>query len=82
MDVDQGGGLQLVQRTLRPDAVLRSEETKIILIEFTVLWEEGCDEAFQRKSAKHQGILDDCRGKGWQAWLFPVDVCCSGFPAQ
>ncbi|RXN07805.1 hypothetical protein ROHU_035438 [Labeo rohita] len=24
----------------------------------------------------------DCRGKGWQAWLFPVEVGCRGFPAQ
>ncbi len=21
-------------------------------------------------------------GKGWQAWLFPVEVGCRGFPAQ
>ena len=86
MKVDLGGRLkfpQVVQTTLRPDAVLWSEEAKkIILIELTVPWEEGCEQAFERKSAKYQDLLHDCRGKGWQAWLFPVEVGCRGFPAQ
>ncbi|RXN28661.1 reverse transcriptase [Labeo rohita] len=86
MKVDLRERLQfppVVQTTLRPDAVLWSEETKkIILIELTVPWEEGCEQAFERKSTKHQDLLQDCRGKGWQAWLFPVEVGCRGFPAQ
>ena len=54
--------------------VLWSEEAKkIILIELTVPWEEGCEQAFERESAKYQDLLHDCRGKGWQAWLFPVE---------
>lgn len=63
--------------------VMWSEEAKkIILIELTVPWGEGCEQAFKRKSTKYQDLLHDCRGKGWQAWLFPVEVSCRGFPAQ
>jgi len=46
---------QIAQTTVRPDVVLWSEKAKkIILIELTVLWEEGCDQAFERESAKYQ----------------------------
>ena len=86
MKVDLGGRLkfpQFVQTSLRPDVVLWSEESKkIILIELTVPWEEGCELAFERKNAKYQDLLHECREKGWQSWLFPVEVGCRGFPAQ
>ena len=86
MKVDLGGRLQfpqVVQTTLRPDVVMWSDEAKkIILIDLTVPWEEGCEQAFERKSTKYQDLLHDCRAKGWQAWLFPVEVGCRGFPAQ
>ncbi|XP_019641511.1 PREDICTED: uncharacterized protein LOC109482994 [Branchiostoma belcheri] len=55
---------------------------KIVMIELTVPWEEGCEEANERKRAKYQDLLQQCRDKGWQAWLFPVEVGCRGFPAQ
>ena len=49
MKVDLGRKLvfpQVVQTPLRPDVVLWSEEArKIILIELTVPWEDGCEEA-------------------------------------
>ena len=69
MKVNLGGRRklpQIVQTTLRPDMVLWSEEAKnIILTELTVPWEEGCEQAFERKSAKYQDLLlHDCRGKG------------------
>ncbi|KAI8506762.1 hypothetical protein Bbelb_152030 [Branchiostoma belcheri] len=74
---------QVVQTNLRPDAVLSSEDgKKIVIIELTVPWEEGCEEAHERKSAKYQDLLQQCRDKGWQAWLFAVEVGCRGFPAQ
>lgn len=42
---------------LRLDVVLWSEEAKkIILIELTVPWEEECEQAFERKSAKNQDL--------------------------
>lgn len=63
--------------------VLWSEEVKkIILIELTVPWEEGCEEAWERKSNRYQDLVHQCREKGWKTWLFPVEVGCRGFPAQ
>ncbi|KAI8516257.1 hypothetical protein Bbelb_048380 [Branchiostoma belcheri] len=84
--VDLGRKLQfpkVVQTNLRPDAVLWAEaEKKIVLIELTVPWEERCEEAYERKKNKYQELIDECRSKGWQAWLFPVEVGCRGFPAR
>ncbi len=75
MKVDLGGRLQfpqIVQTTLRPDVVLWSEEAKkIILIELTVPWEEGCEEAFERKSANYQDLLYDCRGERMAGMAVP-----------
>lgn len=86
MRVDLGRRLhfpQVVQTSLRPDMVLWSEEAKkIILIELTVPWEDGCSEAHERKATKYHELVQQCRDKGWQAWLFPVEVGCRGFPAQ
>uniref|UniRef100_A0A0E9XKB5 Uncharacterized protein n=1 Tax=Anguilla anguilla TaxID=7936 RepID=A0A0E9XKB5_ANGAN len=57
MRVDLGRRLQfpqVVQTTLRPDAVLWSEEVKkLILIELTVPWGEACDQAFEGKKLKY-----------------------------
>ncbi|KAK0152385.1 hypothetical protein N1851_006099 [Merluccius polli] len=55
---------------------------KVILIELTVPWEDGCSDAHERKATKYQDLVQQCRDKGWQAWLFPVEVGCMGFPAQ
>lgn len=86
MRVDLGRKLvfpQVVQTQLRPDMVLWSEEVrKLILIELTVPWEDGCEEAYERKATKYQDLVEQCRAKGWQTWLFPVEVGCRGFPAQ
>ena len=73
----------VVHTNLRPDIVLWSVKgKKIILIELTVPWEEGCGEAHERKMSKYQGLLELFRAKNWSAWLFPVEVGARGFPAQ
>ena len=73
----------VVHTNLRPDIVLWSEKgRKIILVELTVPWEEGCGEAHERKTSKYQELLELCREKNWTAWLFPVEVGARGFPAQ
>ena len=60
--------------------VVWSEEArKIILIELTVPWEDGCEEAYERNPTKYQDLVEQCRDKGWQTWLFPVEVGCRGF---
>lgn len=54
MKVDMGRMLQfpeVVRTPLRPDIVLWSaKDHKIILIELTVPWDEGCEEAHKRKA--------------------------------
>ena len=73
----------IVETTLRPDAVLFSSQSDtLIAIELTVQWEENCEEAHERKSLKYADLMTECRDRGWSVWLFPVDVGCRGFPAQ
>ncbi len=38
--------------------------------------------AFESKSERYKGLVQDCRDKGWETWLYPVEVGCRGFPAQ
>ncbi|VDI43607.1 switch-associated protein 70 [Mytilus galloprovincialis] len=74
---------ECVQTTLRPDIVVWSQPSKMIVaIELTVPWEERCEEAYQRKKEKYTELMTTCRERGWKAWLFPVEVGCRGFPAQ
>ena len=55
---------------------------KVVLLELTVPWEERVQEAFERKMAKYQGLVAECKEKGWKTWCFPVEVGCRGFVAQ
>ena len=86
LDVDLDRKLrfpEIVPTNLRPDIVLWSATMKkIIIIELTVPWEESCGEANERKRAKYDELMTECRGKGWQTWSFLVEVGCRGFPAQ
>ncbi|XP_069139210.1 uncharacterized protein [Argopecten irradians] len=73
----------IVPTNLRPDMVLWSPGTKkVIIIELTVPWEERCSEAHERKRAKYEALLTECREQGWHTWNYPVEVGCRGFPAQ
>lgn len=57
--------------TLRLDVVIWSTEgRKIIMVELTTPWEEGCKEAAEWKTSKYQQLVNDCRDKGWQTWLY------------
>nr|XP_055041026.1 uncharacterized protein LOC129428141 [Misgurnus anguillicaudatus] len=87
MEVDLGRKLHFPEAvlvtTLRPDIIMWSPEgRKIILVELTVPWEEGCEEAAERKRAKYQQLVAGCQDKGWTCWLMTVEVGCHGFPAQ
>lgn len=66
--------------------VIGSEEgRRIIMIELTVLWEDVCEEASERKVTKYQDLVHKCRDEGWKAWkawLFLIEVGCGGFTAQ
>lgn len=86
LKVDLGCKLKfppVVDTLLRPDAILWSmDDKKIIMIELTVPWEENCEEAHERKMYKYTELLQTCKDRGWQAWLYPVEVGCRGFPAH
>jgi ribA/ribD-fused uncharacterized protein len=67
----------------RPDIVLWSQSTKqVVFIELTVPWEEGVDEAYERKLTSYNELVGDCRSNGWKTWCLPVEVGTRGFAAQ
>lgn len=69
--------------TLRPDILLVSEATKnIVLLELTVPWEDRLEEAHERKMAKYEELVRDCRKQGWKARCMPIEVGCRGFAGQ
>ena len=73
----------IVHTNLRPDIVLWSQTgRKLIMIELTVPWETRCEEAFERKKGKYSDLLHQCKEKGWQASLFPIEVGVRGFCSQ
>jgi len=52
----------VVQTAIRPDIVLWApQDKKYVLIELTVPWEERCDKAYERNSAKYNQLTEDCR---------------------
>ncbi|CAM4583580.1 unnamed protein product [Leuciscus chuanchicus] len=55
----------IVTTTLRPDVVLLSEFTKqVVRLALTVPWGDRLEEAFERKLAKYEGLVSECRQAG------------------
>ncbi|XP_069133239.1 uncharacterized protein [Argopecten irradians] len=84
MCVDLGKKLafaELVETALRP-VLVSSSKKKLVMAELTVPWETRCKLAHERKRTKYAELADECGIKGWQAWIFPVEVGCQGFPSQ
>ncbi len=68
---------------LRPDMIIFSDSTKqLILLELTAPWEERMDEANERKRAKNQELVEECRRQGWQTRCEPLEVGCRGFAGR
>ena len=68
---------------LHPDVVLWSDPTKhVILLELTVLGEKNLDEAYERKLAKHEGHISQCRESEWKGKCLPIEVGCRGFASH
>ncbi|TWW59865.1 hypothetical protein D4764_06G0013950 [Takifugu flavidus] len=66
--------------SLRPDMIIISEASKhLIMLELTVPWEERVEEANERKHAKYQELVEECRGRGWRTFYEPIEVGCRGF---
>ncbi len=70
----------ILTTTLRPDVFLLSESTKQgVLLELAVPWEDRLEEAFERKLAKYEGLVSECRQAGWRARCLPIKVGSRGF---
>lgn len=63
-------------------AIGSQEGRKAILVKLLVLWEEGFEEAAERKEGKYPQLIQNCWDKGWTMWMFAVQVGCHEFPAQ
>ena len=73
----------IVDTNLRPDMIITSESTKlIVLVELTVPWEDRIDEAHELKRAKYEPILSDAQRNGWTTHNFPIEVGCRGFAGR
>ncbi|XP_029688563.1 uncharacterized protein [Takifugu rubripes] len=73
----------IVTTSLRPDMIIISEASKhLIMLELTVPWEERIEEANERKCAKYQELVEECRGRGWRTFYEPIEVGCRGFAGR
>ncbi len=60
--------------------IVTSEVSKqLIMLELTVPWEERIEEANERKCAKCQELVEECRERGWRTFYEPIEVGCRGF---
>ncbi|XP_062272394.1 LOW QUALITY PROTEIN: uncharacterized protein LOC133978067 [Scomber scombrus] len=87
LQVDLGKQLKfpahIAATSLRPDMIITSEASRhLIMLELTVPWEERIEEANERKRAKYQELVEDCRGRGWRTFYEPIEVGCSGFAGR
>ncbi|XP_061920230.1 uncharacterized protein LOC133660667 [Entelurus aequoreus] len=87
LHVDLGKQLRfpqhIVKTSLRPDMIIISEASKhLIMLELTVPWEERIEEANERKRAKYQELVEDCRGRGWRTFYESIEVGCCGFAGR
>ncbi|XP_057679565.1 uncharacterized protein LOC130908002 [Corythoichthys intestinalis] len=74
---------QIAKTSLRPDMIILSEASKhLIMLELTVPWEERIEEANERKRAKYQELVEECRGRGWRTFYEPIEVGCRGFAGR
>ena len=75
--------MEVVYTTLHPDIILWStEDQKMILVELTVQWEGGYEETHERKALKYQSLVQECKDKGWYAWLFAIQAAEVSQPNQ
>ncbi len=87
LQVDLGKQLRFPQHiattSLRPDMIVTSEVLKqLIMLELTVPWEERIEEANERKRAKYQELVEECRERGWRTFYEPIEVGCRGFAGR
>lgn len=54
----------------------------MIILELTVPWEEEIEEASERKWAKYQELMGECRERSWRTFYEPIEVGCRGFAGR
>lgn len=53
------------------------------VVELTVRWEDGVEEAYERKkNPKYSDLAAEASQNGWKTSIFPVKVGCRGFVAR
>lgn len=66
--------------SLYPEMIISTEVSKhLIMLELTVPWEERIKEANERKRAKYQELVEECRDRGWRTFYEPIKVGWRGF---
>ena len=66
----------IAARTLRPDMFLWSTVAKLAYtVELTVPWEDGVEEAFERKYSE---LAIEAAQNGWKTKIFCKEVGCRG----
>ena len=81
VDIDRQLVFPIVETPLRPDIVIWSSSSKVVIIaELTVPLESRIAEAHERKLRKYEDLAEECREKGWKVELLAVEVGCRGFP--
>ncbi|XP_071145057.1 uncharacterized protein [Mytilus edulis] len=74
---------EIAATSLRPDIVIWSQGTRqAVLLELTVPWEDRIEETYERKMAKYQQLVEDCKQRGWRTWCMAIEVGCRGFAGQ
>ncbi|XP_076109046.1 uncharacterized protein LOC143077044 [Mytilus galloprovincialis] len=74
---------EIAATSLRPDIVIWSQGTRqAVLLKLTVPWEDRIEEAYERKMAKYQQLVEDCKQRGWRTWCMAIEVGCWGFAGQ
>lgn len=55
--------------------VLWSPAAKLVYVmKLTVPWEEGVEEAYERKKNKYTDLAAEASQNGWEISIFPVEV--------
>ena len=75
--------LEVASTTMRPDVVLWSVSTMLLVIaELTVLWEENISVANEFKSNKYTKLIMQCRDSGYKVRFCSVEMGCRGYASR
>ena len=73
----------IVMTGRKPDLVIINRSTKKIdLVELTVPWDSGTDNAKQRKEDRYDSLVEDINGKGWTCSHTTLEIGSRGLNTQ